>query len=106
MRNVSRGAKSVGVVGGLFILVFVSIWAGLVGTFDFLAIHGVERQSAALAFPTVEGRVLESRVRVTRGSKGRINYVPLIRYAYNVTGKGYASNVLRYGMGGQGGRSN
>src|SRR2546421_660265 len=106
MRNVLRGTKSVGIFGALYILAFFSIWAGLVGTFDYLVLHGMQRQSAAMAFPTVEGRVTESLVRVTRGSKGRINYAPLIRYVYNVRGKAYTSNVLRYGMGGQGGRPN
>jgi hypothetical protein len=101
----SRGGKSIGIIGTLYILFFFSAWTGLVGFFDYMVIHGIQRQSAAMAFPTVEGRVLESRVRTSRGSRGTTHYYAMIRYAYSVGGKSYKSDLLRYGMPAQSGRS-
>ena len=44
MTNASRGRKSAGIFGAFYILAFFSIWAGLVGTFDYLVLHGMQRQ--------------------------------------------------------------
>jgi len=101
MAKASSGGKVSSIIAALFLLVFIGIWGSLIGNFDYMAIHAIRQQSVAQAFPTVPGRVVESRVSVYRGRRS-ITYTPVIRYTYRVNGQMYKSGVLRHGMWGGG----
>ena len=71
------------------------IWTSLVGLGDAALTHSVWKTLAARNYPSVVGRVLESRVDAVtaRGT----TYSPHIRYEYTVAGVRYESDHYRFG---------
>jgi hypothetical protein len=77
----------------------ILLGAIFVFTFWLFDVHGVEvlwRQHQAGSFPSAQGRVLSSRVTITHGSKGSINYHVSISYRYVVEGQAYVGGRYRY----------
>src|SRR2546423_7652245 len=67
-----------GVVGGVSLLVFLIVWCAITGTFDYIAVRDIQRQSDAVAYPTVVGRIIDSQVRHIRSDESD-EYSPVIR---------------------------
>jgi len=81
------------------ILRLVLIGGAFLFYFWIIDVHGVQalwKQHHAEAFPHTEGKVLTSRVTITRGSKGRIYYHVAIAYSYSVDGQEYVGRRFRY----------
>ncbi len=99
MAKASSGGKVSWIVGGLFLLVFIGLWGGLIGTFDYMAVRAIQRQSVSQAYPTAPGRVIGSRVSVFHGRRS-VTYSPVVTYEYHVNGQTYHSTQIRAGMWG------
>jgi hypothetical protein len=81
----------------LFTVVLLTVLIGALSYFvAFYGIQGVLRQHFAESFPHVQGTVLTSTVRTSRGSKGRIYYHPGISYRYTVNGLEFTGYRYRY----------
>jgi hypothetical protein len=81
----------------LFIVVLLTVLIGALSCFvAFYGIRGVLRQHFAESFPHVQGTVLTSTLRTSRGSKGRIYYHPNVCYRYAVNGLEYTGYRYRY----------
>lgn len=65
-----------------------------------LAIFGgraLRRANSAREWPRVDGEVVASHVRESKGSKGQVMYQAVVKYAYAVSGKSFASERVRFG---------
>jgi len=82
--------------GGVFIGVWVTIWSLFTLGFDAMSVRGIYLQAAAARYPTVRGRVIESRVE--RHGGRHTSYVPTIHYRYAVDGRTYDGRRWGYGV--------
>lgn len=82
---------------GLFFGLFGVFLTAIVGTFDVFVGHALVRQSLALHYPTVVGRVTRSEVTRHSGSKGGSTYGARVEYTYQVGPEEYTGTRVRYG---------
>jgi hypothetical protein len=94
----STSSRPKRVAGLVFILLFGTIWAG--GTFvaDWFVFRGAVRQVDAEFYATTTGRVTYSGLNEHRGSRGRTDYAPDIKFTYEVAGQAYSGDRYRYGQ--------
>ena len=92
-----------GVTPGVILImsVLILITAGAAAWLLMWARRSKRRAQASLTWPQVAGKVIESRLthRVVSGGEGAdtIYYKPHIRYAYEVGGRPYQSDTVRFG---------
>jgi len=83
--------------GGLvFILLFGTVWSGFTLTADWFVMRGAVRQVIAEFYATTAGQVMHSGLKEHRDSRGRIDYAPDIKFAYEVAGQAYSGDRYRY----------
>jgi hypothetical protein len=85
--------------GILFLGVFGAFWTALVGTFDGFVVYRLVRQTLALGYPSVMGRVTHSEVTHHRGSKGGTTFGVRIEYTYFLGDNEFHGARFRYGEG-------
>jgi hypothetical protein len=83
-------------VGAIFLIIApFSAW------YIYTGRKGLSLAKASQAWPTTEGKILESGVRdITRRSRNTTNttYWPFVRYEYTVSGNRYEADVIQFGM--------
>ena len=88
----SHSASRLGMgVAGIFIL----FWSAVTLSFDGMMAHGMWQQTRAWGFSETTGRILSSKVHTNVDSDGD-TYKPLIRYQYEVAGRAYESEQIRF----------
>ncbi len=96
------GEERAGLLAGLGIVgffgIFVVGWTALTVTVTSLVVSSALNQLRAEDFPTVTGRILESRVETHRDSEGDLTYHAELRYVYEVDGTRHESDRYRYGL--------
>jgi hypothetical protein len=65
-----------------------------------LAIRQLILGNASRIWPSVEGRIVESRVVRTSGGKGGTTWQPVVRFEYSVAGVSYSSSRIAFHMKG------
>jgi hypothetical protein len=79
----------------------------LVGASMFMfGVKHVFYAEQCMEWPTVEGRVIRSAVELIRGGKGGTSYDSEVFYEYQIEGRTYSSNGVRFGDLGSGTDSN
>lgn len=81
-------------------LIFITIWClgfgGIGGTFCVMSIRDAFLGWQSTSWPEVEGRILESRVQESRGTKGRTNYSAAVLYSFSVDGAEFTSTRIDF----------
>lgn len=78
------------------IIILIAMVTAMVGIIIVPALRDLSLQHKAESFPHVQGTVLYSQVTKTIGSKGHVQYHPLIGYRYTVGDQNYRWNRYRY----------
>jgi hypothetical protein len=69
------------------------------------ALRDVRHARQSAEWPTVEGRIIESKVhRWGTDASGDVSYDAIIRYTYTVDNTVHQNNIVSYGMGARGNR--
>jgi hypothetical protein len=96
-----RGVRALGIVwvgcGGLFGLVWIGLWSTVTLAIDWSCVRSLTAQVRAAKFPSVEGRITQSKVTSRRGSKNSTSYSPEVTYAYAVNGRAYTGTRIHDG---------
>ncbi len=80
----------------LFLAAVTAFWCGITGVFVGIVIHTFLKTAVAgKDFATAQGKVLNSEVKTSHGSKSN-TYSALVRYTYTVDGKVYTSDRYSY----------
>ena len=82
---------------GCFFVFFGLFWSAITLTFDVLIARTVYQRLNAENFPTVPGRVTQSEVISSRGSRGGTAYKPKVFFSYEVNGQPYVGNQFHFG---------
>lgn len=72
----------------------MTLLGGLLALFGTRALR---RANTARDWPRVDGRVTASYIHESRSSKGQTMYRPVVQYSYEVLGKSYSSERVRFG---------
>ena len=95
----SKVAKATAIgCGGLFAAVWILGWSAGTLAFDFMCVRGIVMQTAANDYPSVPGKVIDSRVETHSDSEGGTSHKAKVRYAYTVNDQPYEGDRVRYGM--------
>jgi len=90
------GGCIAGLAAGGLVLFWGLFWSAATLYFDYTCVAGLLQQHRATSYASTDGRVLESRVDVSYDSDGD-SYSAVIRYAYEVKGREYIGDRIRYG---------
>jgi hypothetical protein len=86
--------------GGLiFVILFGVVWSGFTLTADWFVFRGAIRQVIAEFYATTTGYITHSGLKEHRGSRGRVDYAPDIKFRYEVAGQAFSGDRYRYGQG-------
>lgn len=77
------------------LLFFAIFWSAIVLTFDCMLLYSGYKQVVAESWPTTNGVITESRLRINRDSDGD-TYEPVISYRYMVGDQVYTSDTFRF----------
>lgn len=72
----------------------MTLIGGLIALFGTRALR---RANAARDWPRVDGDIVASYIHESRNSKGTTMYRPVVKYSYDVQGKAFASERVRFG---------
>lgn len=72
----------------------LTLIGGLLALFGTRALR---RAASARDWPSVDGEIIASYIHESRGSKGKTMYRPVVRFSYDVQGKTYTSERVRFG---------
>lgn len=81
--------------GFAFVGFWILLWSLGTLSADVAYIHDLVRQRAGSSFPTVDGTITESKIVEDRDADGT-TYIARIRYAYQVAGRDYTADRVRY----------
>ena len=84
-------------MGVVAVLLIILVLGGIGGYIIFHGWQNMARAEAARAWPFVEGRIVTSRVEVTKGSKGTTFYNPAFTYEYRVGDRVHRGERLAFG---------
>lgn len=79
-----------------FLTIFALIWSTFVLGFDGLMARNMFKQFESRRYAVTTGKVTHSEVKSSRGSKGGTSYTAVIKYSYEVDGKGFTGTRFRY----------
>ena len=85
-----------GVLAGGFILIWGLFWTAGTLFFDYTCAKGLYQQHSSKQYASTEGQVVSSGVDTSRDSDGS-SYTPKIHYRYQVKGREYHGERIRYG---------
>lgn len=77
--------------------IFSSVFILAGGAVLSFGLRNLQRAAQSSSWPTVEGRIVSSRVEARRGDKGRTTYGAEVHYQYVVDGRLHDSNDVAFG---------
>lgn len=81
-------------VAWLLVVAWSCCWSALTLPFDAKAIHTACKQIQALAFDTVEGTIIDSRIIENQGEV--VTYEATVQFRYHVNGREFTGNQYRH----------
>lgn len=82
-----------------FFLIFGLSWTAIVGLFDVIILHTFVSQARSRSYVATPGHIISSELTTSSDSDGGTTYGARVVYDYEVAGRRYQSERVRFGQG-------